>query len=335
VARIQGFGALPSTPLPAVEPRPGGVLTPLQARARIARRALAASGWREAVTWSFTARDKARLFGGGHDERLIVANPIAADLDCMRPSALPNLIEAVGRSASRGFPDAALFEIGPLYLDATAAGQKLAAAGILAAHPPRDWQGSAEHPLYRLKGDLMALLEELGAPSASLQTVQGEASAWWHPGRSASLKLGPKTTLAEFGELHPRVLKGLDVAGPVYGFELLLGACPKARRKGGKTRSALAGSALMPLSRDFAFVVPEGLPAGRLQTAAAGADKTLIAEVRVFDVYQGAGVPEGSKSVALEVRIQPRDKTLTDAEIEALSAKVVAAAAKLGAALRS
>jgi phenylalanyl-tRNA synthetase beta chain len=195
VARIQGYGALPSTPLPPVDPKPGGVLTPLQARARAARRALAAAGYQEAVTWSFTARDKARLFEGGGDD-LIVANPIASDLDCMRPSALPNLIEAAGRSAARGFPDAALFEIGPLYLDATERGQKLAATAVVAAPPARRWDGGTADPLFVLKADLQALLLELGAPTASLQVVQGEASSWWHPGRSAQVKLGPKTTLA-------------------------------------------------------------------------------------------------------------------------------------------
>ncbi|MBW3616516.1 MAG: phenylalanine--tRNA ligase subunit beta [Proteobacteria bacterium] len=333
VARIQGYAALPSTPLPPAQPRPGGVLTPLQARARTARRALAAAGYQEAVTWSFTARDKARLFEGGQDA-LVVANPIASDLDCMRPSALPNLIEAAGRSAARGFPDLALFEIGPLYLEATPGGQKLAAAAVLAPHPPRRWDGGTEDPLFSLKADLQALLLELGAPTASLQVVQGEASSWWHPGRSASIKLGPKVTLAEFGELHPRVLKALDVSGPLYGFELLLGAIPEPRRSRGKTRPAPALSPLQPLTRDFAFVVSADRPAGDLVRAAASADKVLISEVRVFDVYRGPGVPEGSKSVALQVTLQPRDKTLTDAEIEALSARIVAAAAKLGAELR-
>ncbi|MDP8916072.1 MAG: phenylalanine--tRNA ligase subunit beta [Pseudomonadota bacterium] len=335
VARIEGYAALPSTPLPTVESRPGGVLTPLQARARTARRALAAFGWREAVTWSFTARDKARLFGGGEDERLILANPIAADLDCMRPSALPNLVEAAGRSAARGFPEAALFEIGPIYLDDSASGQRLAATGVLTAHSPRRWQGAPDHPLYVLKGELMALLEELGAPMASLQTVQGEASDWWHPGRSAAVKLGPKNTLAEYGELHPRVLKALDVSGPIYGFELLLGAIPEPKRRAGKARAAMNASPLMPLRRDFAFVAPQDLPAGRLQSAVAGADKTLISSVSVFDVYEGPGVPEGSRSVALEVTIQPRDKTLTEAEIETLSNKIIDAAARSGAVLRT
>jgi phenylalanyl-tRNA synthetase beta chain len=335
VARIQGYGALPSTPLPPVAHKPGGVLTPLQARARTTRRELAAAGYQEAVTWSFTARDKARLFGGGERETLIVANPIASDLDCMRPSALPNLIEAAGRSAARGFPDVALFEIGPNYADDTATGQKLTATAILSPRPPRRWDGRTEDPLFTLKADLQDLLIELGAPMASIQTVQGSTSPWWHPGRSAALKLGPKVTLAEFGELHPRVLKALDVSGPLYGFELTLAAIPEPRHKGGKTRPAPGFSQLQPLSRDFAFVLPADRPAGELKTAVQGADKTLITGVHIFDVYQGPGVPEGGKSVALEVLIQPRDKTLTDAEIEALSAKVVAAAAKLGAALRS
>jgi phenylalanyl-tRNA synthetase beta chain len=334
VARIEGYGALPSTPLPPVELKPGGVLTPLQARARAARRALAAAGWQEAVTWSFTAREKARLFGGG-DDALILANPIASDLDCMRPSILPNLLEAAGRSAARGFPNAALFEIGPLYRDATAAGQHLAATAVIAPGPSRRWDGRSSDPLFELKADLWALLAELNAPLASLQIVQGSTSPWWHPGRSAAVKLGPKVTLAEWGELHPRVLKALDLSGPAYGFELLLGAIPEPRRKGGKTRPALELSALMPLHRDFAFLVDQGQSAADLVRAVAGADKALITGVEVFDLYQGPGVPEGKKSLAVQVTVQPRERTLTDADIEALSARIVAAAGKLGAVLRS
>jgi phenylalanyl-tRNA synthetase beta chain len=285
------------------------------------------------VTWSFTARSKAALFGGG-GERLVLANPIASDLDCMRPSALPNLLEAAGRNAARGRPDAALFEIGPVYADDTPAGQRLVVTGVLAAHPPRRWDGGREDPLFGLKADLQALLLEIGAPTASLQVVQGGTSDWWHPGRSASIRLGPKAGLAEFGELHPRVLKALDLPGPLYGFELLLGAVPEPRRKG-KTRPALDLSPLMPLTRDFAFVLDENRPAGDLVRAVAGADKALVADVRVFDVYQGPGVPEGSRSLALEVTLQPRAASLTEAEIEGVSARVVAAAGKVGAALRS
>jgi phenylalanyl-tRNA synthetase beta chain len=334
VARIEGFAALPSTPLPEVPPAPNGILNPLQARVRTARRALAAAGFHEALTWSFTKRDTARLFGGGSDE-LVLANPIAAELDCMRPSILPNLIEAAGRNANRGFSDAALFEIGPVYLSDGPADQRTSIAAVVAAHPPRHWGGSAPDPLMTLKGDLFALLEELGANVGAMQIAQGAAGAWWHPGRSAALQLGPKTTLATFGEIHPAVLKALDVAGPLYGFEIILDSLPAPKRRSVKTKSAFDGSALMPLSRDFAFLTDRAKPAGDLARAAAGADKALIAGVRVFDIYEGKGVPEGEKSVALEVQIQPRDHTLTDVEIEALADAVVTAVSKAGGRLRA
>ncbi|HTI65925.1 MAG TPA: phenylalanine--tRNA ligase subunit beta [Caulobacteraceae bacterium] len=333
IARITGFAALPPTPLSAVEPRPGGVLTARQARARVARRALAAAGYAETVGWSFVSRAAATLFGGG-DERLVLANPIASDLDCMRPSALPGLILAAGRNAARGFPDAALFEIGPVFAGDRPADQRTAVAAIVAPHAPRRWDGGKADDVFTVKADLMALLEELGAPVGSLQLVQ-EASPWWRPGQSARLQLGPKAVLAEFGAVHPSVLKALDVEGPVYAFELWLEAVPEPKRKAAKSRPALALSPLMPLSRDFAFVVDKNRPAGELVRAVAGADKALIAGVRVFDVYEGPGVPEGSKSVAIEAILQPREKTLTEPEIEALSASIVAAAGKLGARLRT
>jgi phenylalanyl-tRNA synthetase beta chain len=186
-----------------------------------------------------------------------------------------------------------------------------------------------------LKGDLFALLEELGANVGAMQIAQGAAGAYWHPGRSAALQLGPKTTLATFGEIHPAVLKALDVAGPIYGFEITLDSLPAPKKRAVKTKSAFDGSALMPLSRDFAFLTERGRPAGDLAKAAAGADKALIAGVRVFDIYEGKGVPEGEKSVALEVSIQPRDHTLTDIEIEALADAVVMAVSKAGGRLRS
>lgn len=334
VARIAGYDALPATPLPEVPRSPTGVLTTRQARARTARRRLAANGYNEAVTWSFTHRPTAALFGGG-DERLILANPIAAELDCMRPSILPNLIEAAGRNARRGFPDVALFEIGPVFAGDEPGDQRLAIAAVIAPHAPRSWDKRPDADLFTLKADLLGLLDELGAPVASLQTAQGSAAAWWHPGRSARLQLGPKAVLAEFGELHPAVLKALDVAGPVYGFELWVEAIPEPKKKGVKTKAAFSAPDLMPLTRDFAFLVDQAKPAGDLVKAAAGADKALITAVRVFDVYQGPGVAEGKKSVALEVVLQPVEKTLTDAEIEAVSAKVVAAVEKAcGAKLR-
>jgi phenylalanyl-tRNA synthetase beta chain len=335
VARIAGYGALPSTPLPEVARPAGGVLTPRQTRARLARRALAAAGYAEAVTWSFTARKTAALFGGG-GEAVVLANPIAADLDCMRPSILPNLIEAAGRNARRGFPDTALFEIGPVFAGDQPRDQRTAVAAILAPHAPRRWDTArAGEDVFTIKGELMALLDELGAPTAGLQIVQGQAGPWWHPGQSARLQLGPKAVIAEFGALHPAVLQALDVEGPIYGFELWLEAIPEPKRKATKTRPALKASPLMPLARDFAFLAPDALAAGDLVRAVLGADKALIASARVFDLYRGPGVPDGHKSLALEVHIQPVDQTLTDKDIEALSARVVAAAEKLGAKLRA
>ncbi|HEX5377824.1 MAG TPA: phenylalanine--tRNA ligase subunit beta, partial [Phenylobacterium sp.] len=333
VARIQGYDALPATALPEIAIQAGGVLTVRQARVRAARRALAARGYAETITWSFMQRDNAVLFGGGRPE-LVVSNPISSDLDCMRPSILPNLIEAAGRNARRGFADAALFEIGPFYKGDQPADQITAIAVVVAPHPPRRWDGGSNDPLFDLKADLMALLDEMGAPP--LQVVQGASSDWWHPGRSARLQLGPRTVVAEFGELHPRILKALDVEGPLLGFELNLDAVPEPKRKSTKTKPAFQPSPLMPLSRDFAFLVDAKVPAGDLVRPIQAADKALIAEARVFDVYQGKGVPEGQKSVAVEVLVQPKDKTLTDAEIEALCGRIVAAAEKaVGARLRS
>ncbi|HZZ30500.1 MAG TPA: phenylalanine--tRNA ligase subunit beta [Phenylobacterium sp.] len=338
VARIEGFDALPAEPLPEMQHPAGGVLTVRQARMRNARRAMAARGYAEAVTWSFMRTAWAQLFGGG-DEKLRLTNPIASDLDCMRPSILPNLIEAAARNARQGFADAALFEVGPTFKGDQPADQLTIVAALIAPHAPRSWAGKAADPLFALKADLMALLEEMGAPN--LQIAQGgqgggPASSWWHPGRSARLQLGPKTVVAEFGELHPAILKALDAEGPMLAFELDLGAIPEPKKKATKTKPALTLSSLMPLSRDFAFLVDQATPAGELVRPILAADKALIANARVFDVYQGKGVPEGQKSVAIEVTVQPTEKTLTDPEIEALSARIVAAAEKaVGAKLRS
>ncbi|MGQ2989782.1 MAG: phenylalanine--tRNA ligase subunit beta [Brevundimonas sp.] len=332
VARIEGFDALPDTPLPDQGAPSRGVLNPRQGQVRIARRALAAMGYAEAVTWSFTSRATAALFGGG-DERLHLENPIASELDCMRPSALPNLIQAAARNAARGHADVALFEIGPIYLGDGPKDQRTVIAGLIAPHAPRHWAGAGEDPLFGLKGDLMALLGEIGAPLSGLQLVQGQNRDWWHPGRSARLQMGPKVVVAEFGALHPRVLKALDADAPMLAFEIVLDALPEPKSKS-KARGNADLPTLMPLSRDFAFVVEDSKPAGDLARAAASADKTLIADVRVFDVYRGPGVEEGFKSVALEVVLQPRETTLTEAEIEAVSGRIVAAIEKLGAKLR-
>jgi phenylalanyl-tRNA synthetase beta chain len=295
---------------------------------------MAAAGYLEALTWSFTARRVATLFGGG-DDRLVLANPIAADLDTMRPSILPGLIEALGRNAKRGFPGGALFEIGPIFAGDEPADQRTAIAAAVDPRGPRRWDGSRPDDLFTLKADLMALLAELGAPIASLQVVEEDAGAWWRPGRHARVKLGARTVLADFGEIHPRVLSALDVEDGIVGLELYLEAIPEPKKKAAKTKPALKLSPFMPLTRDFAFVVDKATPAGDLVRAVLAADRTLIAEARVFDVYEGPGVEAGKKSVAIEATVQPVDRTLTDKDIEALSSKVVAGVAKAtGAVLR-
>lgn len=335
VARIEGFAALPSTPLPPLEPPAGGVLTPRQTRVRVARRSLAALGYQETIGWSFVSQADAARFGGGADA-LVLANPIASDLDCMRPSALPGLVQAARRNADRGFADCALFEIGPVFGGLEPQDQRMVAAAVVAPHPARRWDGQADDPLFALKADLFSLLDDLGAPIASLQVVQGSSSPWFHPGRSARVQLGPKAVMAEFGQLHPSVLRAMDADEALYAFELVIDALPDAKKKAAKTRPALDLSPLMPLRRDFAFVVDRDRPAAELIRAARGADKALIADARIFDVYEGKGVPEGKRSVGLEVVVQPREKTLTEAEIDALSTRVIVAVEKAtGGALRT
>ncbi len=332
VARIEGFDALPSTPLPEIPRAVGGVLTTRQGRIRLARRAMAAAGYQEAVTWSFTSQKVATLFGGG-SEQLVLDNPMAPDLDCMRPSALPGLIQAVGRNARRGLPGAALFEIGPAFSGDEPGDQHTVIAAVLQPSATRNWKSASDEDIHALKGDLLALLRDLGAPAAAVDQTQ--PAPWWRPGRSASLRLG-KAVLATFGELHPATLAAMDVEGPVQALEIALDLIPEPKRGRAKTKPALELSPLMPLKRDFAFVVDSGVAGGDLERAIMGVDRRLVTAARVFDVYSGPGVPGGAKSVAVEVTIQPREQTLTDAEIEALSRKLVAAALKAtGATLRS
>ncbi|ESQ74542.1 phenylalanine--tRNA ligase subunit beta [Asticcacaulis sp. AC402] len=334
IARIYGFDKLPATPLPTIAPRPGGVLTAQQAKARAARRALAALGYSEAVTWSFMRQDWAALFGGGADA-LVLANPIASELNCMRPAVLPNLLEAAGRNAARGQYGVQLFEIGPVYFGLEPGDQKPVIAALRAPDKARHWTNAREDNLFALKGDLLSLLETVGVPVASLSLVQGSNAAHWHPGRSARLQLGPKQVIAEFGELHPAVLKAMDLDGAYVGFEIRVDNLPVGKAKSGKSRGALTLSSLMPLTRDFAFLLADTAAAGDLVRAIKGADKALIGDARVFDVYTGQGVPDGHKSLAVEVVLTPTDKTLTEPEIDALSQKVIAAAQKAGAVLRS
>ena len=336
VLRVEGFGAIPSVSLT----RPGAlakpVTTPRQRRRGLARRALAQRGLSEAVNFSFINGRDAKLFGGG-DPALRLANPISSELTDMRPSLLPALILAAARNAARGMGDLGLFEVAPTYADATPAGQALVAGGIRAGQSgARHW---ADRPravdAYDAKGDALAALAECGAPVASLQTF-AEAPSWYHPGRSGTLRLGPKTVLAAFGEIHPGVLKAMDAAGPVVGFEVFLDAIPEAKGKGGKGRAALNASPLQTVERDFAFIVDAGVTAEALLRAVKSADKALIVDASVFDVYQGKGVPEGKVSLAVSVTLQPVKATLTDAEIEAVAKKIVAAAEKAtGAQLRA
>ncbi len=333
VARIAGFDALPATALPPMDRPAGGVLTPRQGRIRTARRALAALGYAETLTFSFIARRTAELFGGGA-ESLVLANPIAADLDCMRPSILPALAQALARNADRGFPGGALFEIGPVFEGDAPADQRTLIVAALDPRQPRRWDGQTPDPIFALKSDLLTLLAEIGAPVDSLQVNQSGLPGWWRTGRAAQLSLG-RATVASFGELHPRTLKALDVDHPVLAFEIALEAIPEPKRKAARTKPAVKLSPLMPLSRDFAFVVPISVAASDVARAAQSAERSLIAQARVFDVYEGPGVETGFKSVAVETVLQPKERTLTDAEIEAVGQKIVTAVAKAtGARLR-
>ncbi len=339
IVRIAGLDRVPPAPLPRLnEGVPPPVLTLLQKRTRLAKRALSALGLREAVTWSFIAKPAAELFGGGKPE-LALANPIAADLSDMRPSLVPGLAAAAERNARRGFADAALFEVGQIFHGAGENDQRVAAAAVRrgfakARGEGRHWSGGGAVDAYDAKSDALALLAALGVAANAVQIAPG-GPAFLHPGRSATLQFGPKNIAGWFGELHPSALEALDAEGPLVAFEIVLDAIPPAKARPTKAKPKLERSEFMPVSRDLAFVVVESAAAGDILKAALGADRALIAAADVFDVYRGAGVPEGSKSVAIAVTLQPRERTLTDSEIEATIAKVVAEVGKkTGATLR-
>jgi phenylalanyl-tRNA synthetase beta chain len=331
VVRITGLDKVPSAPMPRLGGVARPVLTESQRRVRRARRALAARGLVEAVTWSFISRGTARAFGGGQDA-LELANPISTEMSSMRPSLLPGLIAAVQRNHNRGFTDLGLFEVGQAYRGDTPEDQFIAASGVRAGAAPlagsgRHWSGSAEEAsLFDAKADVVALLAELGFDAAKAQLTR-DAPTWFHPGRSATLRLGPKIVLAHFGEVHPETLRSLDVAGAVAAFEVFLGALPPLRKKG-LARAGLEAADLLPVRRDFAFVLDANVPAGDVVKAALAIDKKLIAGVSVFDLFEGESLGQGKKSLALEVTLQPTEKTLTDQEIEAVATKVIAAVAK-------
>jgi phenylalanyl-tRNA synthetase beta chain len=335
VARVAGFDRIKPAPLDRLTALPTPAISSIQRRTRDARRALAGLGLVEAVTFSFIARADAELFGFSQPG-LVLANPIAAELDAMRPSLLPMLIRAAQRNADRGFGDAALFEVGPIYLDDTPEGQLQVASAVRAGGSPRHW-AQAARPVDAIdaKGDVVALLSALGLTVENLQ-IATEAPSWYHPGRSGVVKLGPKTVVAQFGELHPAVLKALEVKGPVVGCEVFLDRLPLPKAKASKARPLVKLSAFQPVERDFAFVLDQGVAADAVIRATKSVDRALIAGVSVFDLYQGKGVPEGKKSLAITVRLQPSDRTLTDEDIEAVSQKIVAAVTKAtGASLRT
>ncbi len=328
IVRVHGYDKVPMTPMQRDGVVPHPAWNADQRRRADVRRALAARGLVEAVTLSFMSLEEAVPFGGGGDDLKLV-NPISADLGVMRPSILPNLIAAAGRNADRGLPGSPLFEVGPQFSGDDAAGQAMAASGIRAGRGGRrNWaEKTRDADAFDAKADALAALEAAGAPVAKLQTV-AEAPSWYHPGRSGSLNLGPKTVLAYFGEIHPGILAERDIKGPVAGFEVFLDNLPKAKTGKGTTRSLVQLSPFHPVSRDFAFVVNEDVPAADVLRAARSADKALISDAFVFDVFQGGNLEAGRKSLAVNVILQPTRQTLTDAEIDAVAGKVVAAVEK-------
>lgn len=330
VVRLVGVDSIPATPMKRASGVARPVLTEAQKRQRIVRRMLAARGLVEAVTWSFIPPLEAKLFGGGSAE-LTLDNPISSELAVMRPSLLPGLIMAAQRNRDRGFANGGLFELGQAYRGLEPQDQYFAASGVRFGRVApegagRDWSGNApEADVFLAKSDASAALAALGLDQASLM-IAAEAPSWFHPGRSGALKLGPKVTLGVFGELHPELLTALGIDAPIAAFELYLDAVPSRRK--GLTKPALDASDLQAVKRDFAFLIKRDVPAGEVIRAASGVDRALITDVSVFDVFTGQGVPEGKKSLAIEVTLQPREKTLTDAEIEVVAAKIVEAVIK-------
>jgi len=328
VVRIAGLDRIPSAALPRAHGVARPVLTERQRRSRRARRVLSGRGLVEAVTWSFIERPHAVLFGGGQDS-LEIDNPISSEMSSMRPSLLPGLLLAAQRNRNRGFADVALFEVGQIYRGDRPEDQYIAAAGARAGASrlhgsSRHWDGKAEDAtLFDAKADLIAALAGIGFDASKAQVTR-DAPAWYHPGRSGTLRLGPKVVLGHFGELHPAALKRLDVEGPAAVFEAFLDAVPPEKRKG-RARPPLAASDLLPVRRDFAFVVAKTVAAGDVMKAAAAADKSLIAGVNVFDVFEGGSLAtEGKKSLAIEVTLQPTSETMTDEQIDAVSGKIIA-----------
>jgi phenylalanyl-tRNA synthetase beta chain len=328
VLRLRGLDTIPPVSLPSAGAVPAATLTPRQVRAALARRTMADIGLLECVTFSFMDHSQAALFGGTAPE-LRLSNPIASDLDQMRPTPVATLALAAQRNAARGLPDSLLCETGPAFHPA---GQDVVAAGLFSGHTARH-PGQKPQPYGAMdaKAGAMAALQALGLPMESL-TVTPDAPAWYHPGQSGQVRQGPKLVLATFGALHPRIAAALDLVAPTAAFEVFLDRIPEPKRR---KRAAPDLPPFQPVRRDLAFLATTSTTAESILRAARGAERTLVADVTLFDVFQGGSVPEGHKSLAIEVIFQPRDHTLTDAEIEAATAKIVAAVTKAtGATLR-
>ncbi len=329
VVRMVGLENVPSTPLPRTDGVAKPTATPMQKIERKVRRTASARGLNEAVNWSFIPEKEAAAFGGG---RWSLANPISEDMKVMRPSLLPGLLSAAQRNMDRGASSVRLFEIGRRYL---ADGERLTAGIVLAGEKSqRGWaSGKADKfDAYDAKAEVLALLAAAGVATDGLM-VMGEAGDHYHPGQSATLRMGPKNVLAAFGALHPATAKAFDLDGPVMAAEIYLDAIP-AKKNTGFMRSAYTPPALQAVTRDFAFLVPAELPGGDLVRSIKGVDRDSIVTVQLFDQFTGQGVPEGQKSLAVEVTLQPSDKSYSDDEIKAISEKIVGAAAKLGGSLR-
>ena len=321
VARIASLTKLVGKPLPRIAGVSKPVLTPMQKRLTTARRTTAALGYNEAVTYSFIDQKAAELFGGGTDATML-ANPISSEMSHMRPNLLPGLLQAAARNQARGFMDVSLFEAGPAWHGGEPGEQHDQVAGILVGRTgPKDVHGEMRPvDVYDVKADIEAVLASMGAP-AKVQILRG-GSDWWHPGRHGQICLGPKKVLGVFGELHPKILAAMGIKGPTMAFTIFPAEIPLPR-KSSATRPALKATDLQAVERDFAFVVDADVEALTLVNAAAGADKALISDVRVFDEFIGGSLGEGRKSLAITVRLQPSDATLTEKDIEAVGAKII------------
>ena len=330
VLRIVGYDAIPAVSLPKISGVAKPSINTTQMRVSQVRRSLATRGLHETYSWGFCSQAQAAAFGG-QPEALELLNPISAELSVMRPNLLPHLLDALAQNRARGIADAALFEVGATFVDVTPTGQRTVAAGVrMGLRSGLHWTGAPVADVYDVKADALAALEAAGLDPAKTQTSRN-VPAWYHPGCSGAIGLGPKNTLAYFGTLHPAVLKALGIDFPVFAFEVMLDAIPAAKPA---KRKALAVSDFQAVARDFAFVMDGGVAVADLVAAVNKAEKNLLRGVTVFDVYTGKGIEPGQKSIALSVTLQADDRTLTDKEIEAVAQEIITSARKIGAVLR-